>query len=101
MTRTRTNPNEPEADRGHRPASRTTSLRPGADADGGRQDLAMRRTRIHTSQTGATVLEYAILLAVLAGVAVAAVGVLGTELDNMITTIAGKIPGLTAGIGST
>ena len=61
----------------------------------------MRRTRSESSQTGATVLEYAILLAVLAGVAVAAAGVLGTGLDDMVTTIANKIPGLTAGIGST
>ena len=61
----------------------------------------MRRTRSESSQTGATVLEYAILLAVLAGVAVAAAGVLGTGLDNMVTTIASKIPGITAGIGST
>ncbi len=61
----------------------------------------MRRTRSKPGQTGATVLEYAILIAVLAGAAVAAAGVLGTSLDDMITTIAGRIPGLTAGIGST
>ena len=61
----------------------------------------MRRMRSKPEQAGATVLEYAILLAVLAGVAVAAVGVLGTNLDDMITTITNKIPGLTAGIGST
>ena len=61
----------------------------------------MRRTRSESSQTGATVLEYAILLAVLAGVAVAAADVLGTGLGNMVTTIASKIPGITAGIGST
>lgn len=61
----------------------------------------MRRTRSQSSQTGATVLEYAILLAVLAGVAIAAAGVLGTSLDDMITTIANKIPNLTTGIGST
>ena len=61
----------------------------------------MRRTRSTSGQAGATVLEYAILLAVLAGVGVAAATVLGTSLDDMITTIASKIPGLTAGIGST
>lgn len=61
----------------------------------------MRRTRSESSQAGATVLEYAILLAVLAGVAVAAAGVLGTSLDDMITTITSKIPGLVTGIGST
>ena len=61
----------------------------------------MRRTRSKSGQAGATVLEYAILLAVLAGVGVAAATVLGTNLDDMITTIASKIPGLTAGIGST
>ena len=54
----------------------------------------MRRTRSESSQTGATVLEYAILPAVLAGI-------LGTSLDDMVTTIANKIPGLTTGIGST
>ena len=61
----------------------------------------MRRTRSESSQAGATVLEYAILLAVLAGVAVAAAGVLGTSLDGMIDTITSKIPGLVTGIGST
>ena len=50
----------------------------------------MRRTRSKSGQAGATVLEYAILIAVLAGVAVAAV--LGADLADMITTIAGKIP---------
>ena len=62
----------------------------------------MRRTRSESThrQAGATVLEYAILLAVLAGVAIAAAGVLGTNLDNMVNTIANKIPGLTAGIGT-
>ena len=54
----------------------------------------MRRMRSDSSQTGTTVLEYAILLAVLTGV-------LGTSLDAMVTTIANKIPGLTTGIGST
>ena len=62
---------------------------------------AMRRMRSKSEQAGATVLEYAILLAVLVGVGVAAAGVLGTNLDDMITTIASKIPGLTTGIGST
>ena len=61
----------------------------------------MHRTRGKSGQAGATVLEYAILIAVLAGVAVAAAAVLGTNLDTMITTIANKIPGLTTGIGST
>lgn len=61
----------------------------------------MRRTRSESSQTGASVLEYAILLAVLAGVGVVAATTLGTSLDDMITTIAAKIPGLTSGIGST
>ena len=60
----------------------------------------MRRTRSESSQAGATVLEYAILLAVLAGVAVAAAGVLGTSLDGMINTITSKIPGLVTGIGA-
>ena len=68
---------------------------------GGQEAHAMRRTRSKSGQAGATVLEYAILLAVLAGVGVAAATVLGTSLDDMITTIASKIPGLTAGIGST
>ena len=61
----------------------------------------MRRTRSKSGQAGATVLEYAILIAVLAGVAVAAAAVLGTNLADMITTIANKIPGLTTGIGGT
>ena len=60
----------------------------------------MRRTRSESSQAGATILEYAIIIAVLTGVAIAAAGVLGTGLDNMITTIANKIPGLTTGIGA-
>ena len=60
----------------------------------------MRRTRSESSQAGATILEYAIIIAVLTGVAIAAAGVLGTNLDNMITTIASKIPGLTTGIGT-
>ena len=60
----------------------------------------MRRTRSESSQAGATILEYAIIIAVLTGVAIAAAGVLGTNLDNMITTIANKIPGLTTGIGA-
>ena len=46
-------------------------------------------------------LEYAILLAVLAGAGLVAATTLGTSLDDMITTLAAKIPGLTAGIGST
>ena len=61
----------------------------------------MRLTRSRPGQAGATVLEYAILLAVLAGVAVAAAAVLGTSLDDMVTTITSKIPGLITGIGST
>ena len=61
----------------------------------------MNRTRGESSQTGASVLEYAILLAVLAGVGVVAATALGTSLDDMITTLAAKIPGLTSGIGST
>ena len=61
----------------------------------------MRRMRSESSQTGASVLEYAILLAVLAGVGVVAATTLGTSLDDMITTIAGRIPGLTSGIGNT
>ena len=61
----------------------------------------MRRMRSESSQTGASVLEYAILLAVLAGVGVVAATTLGTGLDDMITTIAGRIPGLTTGVGGT
>ena len=61
----------------------------------------MRRMRSKPGQAGATVLEYAILLAVLAGVGVVAATTLGTSLDDMITTIAGRIPGLTSGIGNT
>ena len=92
MTRTRSGPWPPAGIPNHEPAPERT---------GGQEAHAMRRTRSQSSQTGATVLEYAILLAVLAGVAIAAAGVLGTSLDDMITTIANKIPGLTTGIGST
>ena len=61
----------------------------------------MHPARSKPGQAGATVLEYAILLAVLAGVGVVAATTLGTSLDDMITTIAGRIPGLTTGVGGT
>ena len=61
----------------------------------------MRRPQGRSRQAGASVLEYAILLAVLAGAGLVAATTLGTSLDDMITTLATKIPGLTAGIGST
>ncbi len=61
----------------------------------------MRRPQGRSRQAGASVLEYAILLAVLAGAGLVAATTLGTSLDDMITTLAAKIPGLTAGIGST
>ena len=93
MTRTRSGLRQPTDTPDHEPAPERTRT-------GGQEAHAMRRTRSKSSQAGATVLEYAILLAVLAGVAVAAVGVLGTSLDGMITTIANKIPGLTTGIGT-
>ena len=94
MTRTRSASRQPIGIPNHEPAAERAWT-------GGRDTRTMRRTRSKPGQTGATVLEYAILIAVLAGAAVAAAGVLGTSLDDMITTIAGKIPGLTAGIGST
>ena len=73
----------------------------GADADDRRTGHPHHApNRSESSQAGATILEYAIIIAVLTGVAIAAAGVLGTNLDNMITTIANKIPGLTAGIGA-
>ena len=61
----------------------------------------MRRPQGKSRQAGASVVEYAILLAVLAGAGLVAATTLGTSLDDMITTLVGKIPGLTAGIGST
>ena len=61
----------------------------------------MRRTQGKSRQAGVSVLEYAILLAVFAGVGLVAATALGTSLDDMITTLAAKIPALTTGIGST
>ena len=50
-------------------------------------------------QAGATVLEYAILLAVFAGVFLAGATVLGEDVGDLIRDLGARIPALTTGIG--
>ena len=94
MTRIRSASRQPIGIPDHEPAVERTRT-------GGRDTHTMRRTRSKRGQAGATVLEYAILIAVLAGAAIAAATVLGDNLETMITGIAGRIPALIAGIGGT
>ena len=61
---------------------------------------AMRRARGGRRQAGATVLEYAILLAVFAGVFLAGAAVLGEDMAGMIRDLGGRIPVIAARVGA-
>ena len=62
--------------------------------------VRLRCARNGRRQAGATVLEYAILLAVFAGVFLAGAAVLGDDVADMIRNLGGRIPALAAGIGA-
>ena len=44
------------------------------------------------SERGATAVEYGLLVALIAGVVVVAVGLLGTKINTAFTTVTGKLP---------
>ena len=61
---------------------------------------AVRPARGGRRQAGATVLEYAILLAVFAGVFLAGAAVLGEDVAGMIRDLGGRISVIAARVGA-
>ena len=61
---------------------------------------AMKPTHRGRRQAGATVLEYAILLAVFAGVFLAGAAVLGEDVAGMIRDLGGRITVIAARVGA-
>ena len=61
---------------------------------------AVRQARSGRRQAGATVLEYAILLAVFAGVFLAGAAVLGEDVAGMIRDLGGRISVIAASVGA-
>ncbi|OJW18912.1 MAG: hypothetical protein BGO49_17845 [Planctomycetales bacterium 71-10] len=53
--------------------------------------------RLMTEEEGATMVEYALMVALIAAAAITVIGTLSTAINTQFTTVAGKVSGAGAG----
>lgn len=53
--------------------------------------LVTLRTRLRSSDRGATAVEYGLMVALIAVVVIVAVSLLGTQLSSLFNTVAGSV----------